>query len=704
MRLLRYVAALGLCLAVIGAFAFMRKEPGVTDLPLPRAVNEKVKLKPFPESQPWKPGPESANALTRGEFFLTNPPSPTQLSVTALAGGAAITADRTDPPARIHWLANGQVLIRWGESLHLIDPATGAVTLVTGYDDAVAASPDGAWVIYASKHWSFGWMVNVRTGERFTFPNPPAVVRWIAPDLAVYGYEQEDGYGFLDMAAKTWSWHGNRMLQAVRLRTGEICYATEWGDYVLCHPTREAEPVTLTGYRSAVGPVAGVPVPDPSGTRIAFVDRLGKEPRKLSGLTATAYATKPLPPNPWVDTLVVYDSAAGRVKRYPLPEAAFVQQILWSPDGARIGMRTRPGDTTTAILQNASEFRVLDLATGAWTEQGRLNDANASLERVLAEGLLIRQGAELQELRAGEAPRPWLPGKQFVPELLPETGPYSGIGRDWLFAGDGALQLYTAAGDVISWPLGDAAVAKASVSPDRRWAAVLTADHRLLLLRSEAGLTVEEHALVTDSERGRSAVLPYLVKNPEIMAKREQWRKLPMTDGVALNFTPQEQQRLMHYPVKVGESVVYARANQKWEIEIVRDGKVVYTYSHPKATLMASPTYMVQGLANWDGKWVFETVESTVLVDGESLNERLGYKEIFGFRMIAGKPFFFFTRDDGKVHIAYDGQVAPQVYDQVPHYGCCDSADYNPQGSEQMVTFFGVRDGQWYLVDMGVYQ
>lgn len=385
----------------------------------------------------------------------------------------------------MHWLANDQVLIRWGPSLHLINTASGAVTPVEGYDDAPAASPDGTWVVYSANQWAFGWMVNVRTGERFTFPNPPAVVRWLTPDLATYGHDQEDGFGFLDMATGTHSWLGARMLRAVFLKTGEICYATGYGEFVICHASPAAEPLTLTSYRSGIAEAAGVPVPDPAGTRIAYVDRLGTKPRQAVGFAGTAHATKPMMPNPWVDTLAIYNAETGLVKRYPLPGGVQVQELLWSADGARIGIRIREMANPQGLLRPGAEYLVMDVATGAWTSYGWLAEADLTLERVLPDRLLIRRGAELLDLLPNQAPRPWQPGKQAVAQLLPDTDPVSGIGRDWLLVSGQALELHTATGAVFSWSLGDATVAKASASPDRRWAAVLTTDNRLLLLRRD---------------------------------------------------------------------------------------------------------------------------------------------------------------------------------------------------------------------------
>jgi hypothetical protein len=60
--------------------------------------------------------------------------------------------------------------------------------------------------------------------------------------------------------------------------------------------------------------------------------------------------------------------------------------------------------------------------------------------------------------------------------------------------------------------------------------------------------------------------------------------------------------------------------------------------------------------------------------------------------------------EEDKVRVSYDGKLLPQQYVQVPHYGCCDSDMDNQRGSERMVSFFGLRDGQWYFVDMGSYE
>jgi len=57
-------------------------------------------------------------------------------------------------------------------------------------------------------------------------------------------------------------------------------------------------------------------------------------------------------------------------------------------------------------------------------------------------------------------------------------------------------------------------------------------------------------------------------------------------------------------------------------------------------------------------------MDGQVEVDGRSLNQELGYDEIFGWRLLEGKPFYF-LRKDNRIGISYDGQAFPYQYDEV---------------------------------------
>jgi hypothetical protein len=132
---------------------------------------------------------------------------------------------------------------------------------------------------------------------------------------------------------------------------------------------------------------------------------------------------------------------------------------------------------------------------------------------------------------------------------------------------------------------------------------------------------------------------------------------------------------------------------------VQQDGQTVFTYA-----VAASPvTELVKGLWEWQGGWVLE-INGTLIVDGANWNQKeIGADEIFGFQMIAGKPFFFFKRD-GTIGMWYDGLELPVTYDDIIHYRCCEPAAFNPRTSPSMAAFFALREGVWYYVELGRYQ
>lgn len=110
----------------------------------------------------------------------------------------------------------------------------------------------------------------------------------------------------------------------------------------------------------------------------------------------------------------------------------------------------------------------------------------------------------------------------------------------------------------------------------------------------------------------------------------------------------------------------------------------------------------IKALSAWDGHWVLE-VGGRVIIDGKDLGADKGYTEVFGWQLLAGKPFYYAVKD-GKTSIVYGDQVFPTQYDTVVHYRCCSPAMYNNWGNQQMAGFFGQRDGRWYYVEIGKYE
>jgi hypothetical protein len=132
------------------------------------------------------------------------------------------------------------------------------------------------------------------------------------------------------------------------------------------------------------------------------------------------------------------------------------------------------------------------------------------------------------------------------------------------------------------------------------------------------------------------------------------------------------------------------------QINVMRNGAVIYTLAIPPFTPGGGP---VRGLTAWGDHWVLEA-DNVVVIDGEILNDKLGYDEVFNWQLLGGKPFYFF-RQGQSVGLSYDGQTLPYRYADVIHgFLCCDPAVYNIQSSSTGVWFYAQRDGGWFLVEI----
>jgi hypothetical protein len=92
----------------------------------------------------------------------------------------------------------------------------------------------------------------------------------------------------------------------------------------------------------------------------------------------------------------------------------------------------------------------------------------------------------------------------------------------------------------------------------------------------------------------------------------------------------------------------------------------------------------------WDDHLILD-LGCLVIQDGEILNERYGFEEIFHWRTIDNKPFYFFRK--GKfVGFSYDGSFYPLNY----HHILSGHWANSPGGVGKVVTFYGQREGEMY--------
>lgn len=128
-------------------------------------------------------------------------------------------------------------------------------------------------------------------------------------------------------------------------------------------------------------------------------------------------------------------------------------------------------------------------------------------------------------------------------------------------------------------------------------------------------------------------------------------------------------------------------------INVKKGNQILY------AAPAVGPGGVAQSFCEWNGHWVLETQEF-VFIDGQNMNHELNYDEIFGWRLVNGKPFFFY-RQNGFVHLSFDGHTLPIAYDNVPHDGCCEAGTaQDPRGNDSLVWFYGMRQSAWYYTEI----
>jgi hypothetical protein len=94
----------------------------------------------------------------------------------------------------------------------------------------------------------------------------------------------------------------------------------------------------------------------------------------------------------------------------------------------------------------------------------------------------------------------------------------------------------------------------------------------------------------------------------------------------------------------------------------------------------------------------------TVVVDGVNLNKKHNFREIFNYIYLDNNPFYFYRDDSGFVKLSYGGEDLMPKYEKVMHYGCGSYAACDPLSNQNMIWFFGLKNGFWYYVEVGVYQ
>lgn len=149
---------------------------------------------------------------------------------------------------------------------------------------------------------------------------------------------------------------------------------------------------------------------------------------------------------------------------------------------------------------------------------------------------------------------------------------------------------------------------------------------------------------------------------------------------------------LGYAPILYQDELLWAKVNQKSQIEVKRSNRgIVFTFE----TFFSSKLHM-DNFRSWNDHWILEA-EGFVVQDGEILNEKFGYSEMFNWGLVKDKPTYFF-RKGSRIGISHNGKVLPIQYQDVAHGLCCSFASNNPYTGKESINFFGKRDGVWYYV------
>lgn len=175
---------------------------------------------------------------------------------------------------------------------------------------------------------------------------------------------------------------------------------------------------------------------------------------------------------------------------------------------------------------------------------------------------------------------------------------------------------------------------------------------------------------------------------------------------------PREQCRGIR-PIYWGDQLLRVERVDHGRFAVKQEDEILYVYTDPRVRPDPSPEELVfesyveqvdptiRGLLVTEEGWSL-LAKGEVIINGESLNRRLGVDEIFTYISLHGQRLFFFEQG-GKVGISYGGETLPLSYDEVIRYQGCEPGAFNVAWNSNMVWFYALKDGMWHYVEIGVY-
>ncbi len=146
-------------------------------------------------------------------------------------------------------------------------------------------------------------------------------------------------------------------------------------------------------------------------------------------------------------------------------------------------------------------------------------------------------------------------------------------------------------------------------------------------------------------------------------------------------------------PILYEGEVLWLKASKDFNhIQVIKSNQdVVYSF-----TTYTEPLYSTNRFTVWNGHWVL-VARDFLIQDGENINKKLNFDEIFSWNLIDNKPAYFF-RKGPRIGFSYNEGILPLEYQEVAHHYCCGYSVNNPSIVNDSAHFFGKRNGIWYYV------
>lgn len=218
-------------------------------------------------------------------------------------------------------------------------------------------------------------------------------------------------------------------------------------------------------------------------------------------------------------------------------------------------------------------------------------------------------------------------------------------------------------------------------------------------------LQLQEHQLVSAPQPAPFQFQPVEGTQEQVLSDHAGERqKLIYNEIITVNQNPALQ--------SMGESadllavlVTDVQDHMKQHVQLKRNDELIF--EAPAG--LPSPAMPLQALWTYDDHWALEilyadteTYAGRIYIDGESINDTMGYDDAFGLQLLAGEPFYFYYKEEG-IGYSYAGKQYDLSYNEIPHYYCCGESMLNPVQAENMVAFFARKADAWYYVELGAF-